>query len=648
MRLSQFRRLASVALALTCATMVGAGAIAPSSFAATVDPGASAYTVDKDAPVSLTILKTQSPVIGGPGDGTASSGDIGDKLNEKSYFEGVKFILYKVQIDGQDIDLTTNAGWEATSPLLGRQTVTKAEIENGFEVVGKKITLTEVASQATDEGGFVEFADELAKTLYVVAEDLQGSDEIKLHRDIDDEEGQVVNKAQVTPSRPFFVTLPMTAPEGKKWLYKVEIEPKNDVDTATKQVIDDNGYTSATDEVSKKTLRFLIAGDISDTGDINGPEGKQDGKVDHHDLQYWGMHDQLDPKIFDIETAQVELYLAKEFNPDAGRLTGGTDYRVSYAKNGAIDVALTEAGLDKTAAANATDPATKVFIDLSVSFKKDAQIDGAAVTNQAFLIPNGNWPEGHGGTKPKPPSPSDHPDRPNDPGQPDKPGGDHPDQPGNPGQPGQPPVIPPYFPPSEDGQPPIPGIPTNNTESHYGKILVKKIDSEGKTLTGAKFSLYHADAKNECPADLRSGNRLVAEQAVDDEGVVVFDNILLSTGVTTMDENGKVTTHTDEVAPGHAYCLVETQAPKGFELLAEPVKFELKADGKDFDHNAVSAALTKDKRVTDNGVAIVNLPHNTGSHLPLTGANGVIAAAVIGILLILGGTALKYYQRKKS
>ncbi len=63
--------------------------------------------------------------------------------------------------------------------------------------------------------------------------------------------------SSITPTAPFFVTLPMTNPDAtNRWMYDVNVYPKNQADTISLAVVDqgtttlDDGGTAATSTTS--------------------------------------------------------------------------------------------------------------------------------------------------------------------------------------------------------------------------------------------------------------------------------------------------------------------------------------------------------------------------------------------------------------
>nr|WP_256870659.1 SpaA isopeptide-forming pilin-related protein [Paenarthrobacter nitroguajacolicus] len=90
------------------------------------------------------------------------------------------------------------------------------------------------------------------------------------------------------------------------------------------------------------------------------------------------------------------------------------------------------------------------------------------------------------------------------------------------------------------------------------------------------------------------------------------------------------------VAPGSAdyrtYYLVETTAPAGYELLAEPISFLI---------NAASTTVGVD-------LSVKNIPSNSGFELPLTGGVGTGLLYAAGALLVVGAGLLFVRNRRNT
>ena len=171
------------------------------------------------------------------------------------------------------------------------------------------------------------------------------------------------------------------------------------------------------------------------------------------------------------------------------------------------------------------------------------------------------------------------------------------------------------------------GKPTNETKTLYGGVKFKKVDEAGNGLEGAKFEVYGAEKGEKCEAAVQKdgakqkvSGKTEFEPATDDEnkGTVTIDGL-----------------HVNDFADNAAepknkyvkYCLLETQAPKGFELLSTPVEFELTSD---------DAGSLLPLTVGGNEGQIVNIKDTT-TRLPNTGGIGVLIFVLAGLAVIGGG-----------
>ena len=80
------------------------------------------------------------------------------------------------------------------------------------------------------------------------------------------------------------------------------------------------------------------------------------------------------------------------------------------------------------------------------------------------------------------------------------------------------------------------------------------------------------------------------------------------------------------------YYLVETQAPHGYNILAEAVKVN----------------FTDDDVKATNGVYTVEVPNSSGITLPITGDEGIVIFTVIGIAFMGGAVILFVLFHKKA
>lgn len=149
--------------------------------------------------------------------------------------------------------------------------------------------------------------------------------------------------------------------------------------------------------------------------------------------------------------------------------------------------------------------------------------------------------------------------------------------------------------------------PENKAKTQFGNIKIKKINAKNEALAGAEFKLY------ECAADGAAKGDPIKAGAQGTEEVF-----------TTAAGTGEATITGVRAGDNLKLCLVETKAPKGYQLLPKPAQV-------DFTPDIVKAAA--DLTV----VATVHNDVDNGSifgKLPLTGGAGV------ALIIILGGAVL--------
>ncbi|WCV10623.1 LPXTG cell wall anchor domain-containing protein [Corynebacterium silvaticum] len=94
--------------------------------------------------------------------------------------------------------------------------------------------------------------------------------------------------------------------------------------------------------------------------------------------------------------------------------------------------------------------------------------------------------------------------------------------------------------------------------------------------------------------------------------------------------------------PPSTYCIVETKAPKGKELLSKAIPFQLKAEsGATPENREYKLASVK---VGDVDGEVVNIDDTT-PQLPLTGGAGVGILAAIGAAIVAAGA---WFARRNS
>lgn len=162
------------------------------------------------------------------------------------------------------------------------------------------------------------------------------------------------------------------------------------------------------------------------------------------------------------------------------------------------------------------------------------------------------------------------------------------------------------------------GVPADPAETQWANLTIRKVDAEDNAvvLEGAEFQLFTtlADARARTnPIDVAG----TATWTTDAAGLVTIEGLRSSDF-----EDGA------PLSPVREYFLVETKAPSGYQLLAEPV----------------ALAVTEADQVVD--VTVEN--PSKGFDLPLTGSTGTIAFTVVGLGLISLAVVLLARSRRSS
>ncbi len=377
---------------------------------------------------------------------------------------------------------------------------------------------------------------------------------------------------KVIPAEDFVVTLPMTNPQDTtKWNYNVHVYPKNTLSGVDKQVTDKPAPGSGRD------ITYTITTSIPK---VDYPGGAR--------IKRYEVVDQLDKRIKkDALAPVVKIVGQKEVT-----LAETTDYTVITAEgttNNWATIQLTEEGRRKASEERYNgNGETKLQVTLTAKFDAAVNLEGD-LSNTAGLIPN---------------------DSPNFTWDPNRPGTK------------------------------VPGIPTTPALSKYGKVVVTKTgtdDLADKTkYNGAQFQVYEC-TKTGSGATLKDSNP--ATQTVDPL-TIGGENTFTTAGqgtvaISSLRANDYVDgVKKDALTDDDYYCLVETKAPEGYTLQADPIPFR------------VLAADAEGKVPT--AVTVTDVPKNAGFRLPLTGANGVIFLTIAGALLVAGGAAIAYANKRRN
>ena len=379
---------------------------------------------------------------------------------------------------------------------------------------------------------------------------------------------------KVIPAEDFVVTLPMTNPQDTtKWNYNVHVYPKNTLSGVDKQVADKKAPGSGQD------LTYTITTSIPK---VDYPGGAR--------IKRYEVVDRLDKRINKNTLAPV----VKIVGQNEVTLAETTDYTLITAEgkdHNWATIQLTEEGRRKASEAryNGTGE-TKLQVTLTATFDpKSVDLEGV-LSNTAGLIPN---------------------DSPNFTWDPNNPG----------------------------AATEVPGIPTTPVLTKYGKVNVTKTGTDklaDKTkYNGAELQVYEC-TKTASGATLRDA----------DPSTPTVDPLTIGGEKTfTTSGQGTVTINSlrandyvdgvkkDQLTDEDHYCLVETKAPEGYSLQADPIPFRVLAD------DAEGKVPTE--------VTVTDVPKNAGFRLPLTGANGVIFLTVAGALLVAGGAVVAYANKRR-
>lgn len=176
---------------------------------------------------------------------------------------------------------------------------------------------------------------------------------------------------------------------------------------------------------------------------------------------------------------------------------------------------------------------------------------------------------------------------------------------------------------SEDNGKPIT---SPEVETRHGDIVIKKVNSAGETLAGAVFSVHlDTSAEKDCSS---YGPTIKTSNETKKDGLARISDLQMTDWI-----DGEAVA-ADKQVP---YCLVEEQAPAGYQILPKAIKFSLTKPGTVTDLSAAAEAKA------GNALDITN-HKNLG--LPLTGAEGILLVSVLGLILVSVGVVLTVKRRQ--
>lgn len=303
--------------------------------------GAQAQQQGPAVPESSDVVITKLPqpeALGTPADGLP----LDTAPGQGEGIAGVEFEAYLVagtEAGGQ-YDIGTNAGQQW---VAGLESTTDSDIT---------LADTPARSGATDSGGVLNWND-VPRGLYVVTE----SD----------------GPSGIVASQDFFVSVPLTNPQGAGWLDTIYVYPKNAQIDATKTVDNAGSYSVG------NNVTWTIDSAIPR---VPNPAGSG---ADFVATDAFEIHDTLTDSQLAV-TAQ-DVTVTAPTTVDAG------DYNVTLTQadgNTTVEVAFTSAGLTTLANAVNADPDARVTVEIVTEVLASEQIsNGAAIYPDAAAIANG-------------------------------------------------------------------------------------------------------------------------------------------------------------------------------------------------------------------------------------------------------------------
>lgn len=184
---------------------------------------------------------------------------------------------------------------------------------------------------------------------------------------------------------------------------------------------------------------------------------------------------------------------------------------------------------------------------------------------------------------------------------------------------------------------------TPEVKTYWGGLQFKKVDGDRNGLEDAEFQIVRQEAGKQCseidtkkkdswtPVNGQQGGEVKTTFVSGQDGIVKITGL----HVNDFEDNAEVAADDQS-----HYCLIETKAPKGKELLPEALEFKLVATSTDPERKYELASV----QVGANEGEVVN-SDDTTPNLPMTGGAGVGILAAIGAAIVAAGA---WFARRGS
>ena len=184
---------------------------------------------------------------------------------------------------------------------------------------------------------------------------------------------------------------------------------------------------------------------------------------------------------------------------------------------------------------------------------------------------------------------------------------------------------------------------TPEVKTYWGGLQFKKVDGDRNGLEGAEFQIVRQAAGEKCsdidttkkdswtPVNGQQGGEVKTTFVSGQDGIVKITGL----HVNDFEDNAEVV----EGEQSH-YCLIETKAPEGKELLPEALEFKLVATETSPERVYKLVSV----QVGANEGEVVN-SDDTTPNLPMTGGAGVGILAAIGAAIVAAGA---WFARRGS